>query len=63
MAIGCTYLGMHHQEGLYDSIDEAKLLLCPYSNCEDGVFNSNLYFQLIIHSICHANISPNRLRL
>ena len=26
-------------------------ILCPYTNWEDGVFDSNLYFLLIIYSI------------
>ena len=54
MAIGCTYLGMHHQEGLYDSIDEAKLLLCPYSNCEDGVC---IQFKLVFSTDHTFNLS------
>ena len=29
------------------------------NNRVDGVFDSNLYSQLIIHSICNAYISPN----
>ena len=34
-------------------------LICTDSNCEDGVFNSNLYLQLVVSSIYNAYIGQN----